>query len=117
MSNSPKKVEDHVQTILEALRETNFFIDFEIEEDYALKHFTELITEKYIENPSMDYDFFWTEEEFQVILNKIITGSIMYEMKESGILESYEDENTEEVFFLTEKGKKLSEELKRKEQK
>jgi len=59
-----------------------------------------------------DDEFLWTEDEFEVILQKIIVGSILYELKENGVLNSYEDENTEETFFLTEKGKLLKDELK-----
>lgn len=111
--NAPKIVMDCVETIVSALRESLFFEDYEITEDYSIKLFTELITEEYIKNPSLDdTEFFWTEEEFEVILEKVITGSILYELKNDGILNSYEDDNTEETFFLTEKGKELSKTLK-----
>ena len=33
--------------------------------------------------------------------------SILFELKERGIVDSYEDENTEEMFFLTDEGKKF----------
>jgi len=36
----------------------------------------------------------------------------MYELKEEGILNSYEDENTTETFFLTKKGKGVVKGLK-----
>jgi len=36
----------------------------------------------------------------------------MYELKEQGVMDSYEDENTEEQFFLTEKGKELTKNIK-----
>jgi hypothetical protein len=115
MTHTPKIVLEHLEKILRGLNESFFFEDYEITDDYAKKLFTELLIEKYIIDPSMEQDqFFWSEEEFERILEKIIAGSIMYEMVNDGILNSYEDENTEEVFFLTEKGKKLTEELKNK---
>lgn len=111
--NAPKIVVDCVETIIESLRESLFFKDYNIGEEYADKLFTELITKEYIKNPSLDdTDFFWEEEEFQTILQKIITGSIFYELKNNGILNSYEDDNTEETFFLTEKGKELTKKSK-----
>ena len=111
--NSPRIVSDYVDNIIGGLEESNFFSDHNIKNTYAIKKFTELITERYVIDPSLDDDeFLWTEDEFEVILQKIIVGSILYDLKENGILNSYEDENTEETFFLTEKGKLLKDELK-----
>lgn len=111
--DAPKIVIECVETIVSSLRESFFFEDYNISEVYAVKLFTELIIEEYVKNPSLDdTDFFWTEEDFENILQKIITGSILYKLKNDGILNSYEDDNTEETFFLTEKGKELTEKLK-----
>ncbi len=110
--DSPKVVLHHVENILEGLRESFFFDDYHISEEYATKKFIKLVTEKYVDNPSLELDFFWSEEEFGTILKTIVTGSIMYELKEQGVMDSYEDENTEEQFFLTEKGKELTKNIK-----
>ena len=109
--DAPKKVLEHTDIIIDALRESFFFEDYNIGEEYARKTFIGLITEIYTSNPSLDQPFFWKEDEFEVILQKIITGSIMYQLKEAGIMDSYEDENTEETFFLTSKGKQLKNNL------
>jgi len=37
----------------------------------------------------------------------MVAGSVLNELKNSGLVDSYEDDNTEEMFFLTKKGKKL----------
>ena len=110
----PSIVQHHLETILMGLRESDFFTEYEISEKYANKLLTDQLMDIYVRNPSMeDNDFFWTEEEFEVLLQKIVTGSIMYELVDDGVLKSYEDEDTEETFFLTEKGKMLSKELKK----
>jgi len=115
MGNTPKIVLEHLEKIMRGLDESFFFEDYNITDTYAKKLLTDLLIEKYVEDPSMDEnEFFWTEDEFEQIIQKIVTGSIMYELVDDGILNSYEDENTEETFFLTEKGKKLSQELKNK---
>ena len=44
-------------------------------------------------------------------LREIIAGSLLYELQEQGILDSIEDENNEERFFLTEKGKEIAKNL------
>ena len=110
--DAPKVVLHHVENILEGLRESFFFDDYHIGEEYATKKLIKLVTEKYVENPTLELDFFWSEKEFSTILKTIVTGSIMYELNEQGVMDSYEDENTEEQFFLTEKGKELTKNIK-----
>jgi predicted transcriptional regulator len=93
---------------IESLESDGFFNEYEIKStEFARDMFCDHLTDKFIlgefEN---DNDDFFTDEEFEKILKMIVAGSILYEMKENGWVESYEDEDTEEVFFLTEKGKK-----------
>jgi hypothetical protein len=112
--NIPPIVTHHLENVLLGLRESHFFDDYEITEKYAHKLLTDELMDIYVSNPSMENnEFFWSEEEFEVLLQKIVTGSIMYELVDDGVLNSYEDEDTEETFFLTEKGKMLSDELKK----
>tara|TARA_R110001592_G_scaffold64818_1_gene199116 strand:- start:11522 stop:11875 length:354 start_codon:yes stop_codon:yes gene_type:complete len=110
--DAPKVVLHHVENILEGLRESFFFEDYDIGEEYATKSLIKIVTEKYVENPTLELDFFWSEEEFGTILKTIVTGSIMYQLKEQGIMGSYEDDDTEEQFYLTEKGKEITKNLK-----
>jgi hypothetical protein len=57
-------------------------------------------------------DEFLTEEELDQYLREIVAGSLLYELKEKGLMNSYEDEDTEETFFLTDEGKVILEKLK-----
>ena len=89
-----------------------FFEDYELEStDFAVEYFSEKLTEKFIDGVDFDDEEsmieLFTEEEFEVCLKEIVAGTILYELKENGLVESYEDNQTEEVFFLTEEGKKL----------
>jgi hypothetical protein len=112
LTKYPRIVNERVAVIIETLREDGFFIEFNITEDYAVSHFSELVVDKYLTDPSLsDFDM-WGDEEFMEILTKVIIGSVLNELKDEGVLSSYEDENTEETFFLTEKGKLLTEGLK-----
>ena len=52
-------------------------------------------------------DDLFEEEEFNVILREIVAGTILTELKNKGLVNSYEDDNTEELFFLTQKGKNM----------
>lgn len=95
--------------ILCILEESNFFKDYEIENfDFAIKYLNDKLTEKFILGEiDEESDNLFEEEEFNVILREIIAGTILTELKQKGLVNSYEDDNTEELFFLTKKGKKM----------
>jgi hypothetical protein len=91
--------------IIEILSDINFFKDHEIEKtDFAEQYFNDKLTEKFI-NGEINDDGVFGEEEMENFLKEIIAGSILHQLKEKGYINSYEDENTDEVFFLTEEGK------------
>jgi predicted transcriptional regulator len=46
-------------------------------------------------------------------LREIVAGSILMELQEKGIVDSIEDENNEERFFLTDLGKNLANDIKK----
>jgi hypothetical protein len=96
--------------IIESL--TDLFTDYEIMSlEFARKYLCDKLTDKFIEG-GLDNDdegsiFIFNDEEFEVILREIVAGSVLYELKEKGLVDSYEDDTTEEMFFLTKKGKKV----------
>lgn len=93
--------------IIEGLTLSNFFKDYGIEnKTYAKQHLLDVLTEKYLDSLlGKDTDELFTEEEFTELLHNIIAGSLVYELKENGLMDSYKDLNDEEIFFLTEEGK------------
>lgn len=99
--------------IVESLVESGFFKDYELPNtDFAREYLCEKLTEKFIENGSDIGDSIFEENEFEMILRVIITGTVLGELKRKGYINSYEDENTEETFFLTEDGKEMLQNLK-----
>ena len=91
--------------IIDLLINIDFFKDNEIENtDFAKKYLNDKLTEKFINGEINNVDIF-SEDEMGIILQEIITGSILYQLKDKGYINSYEDENVSEVFFLTEEGK------------
>jgi hypothetical protein len=101
--------------IIESL--TDFFNDYQIESlDYAKEYMCDKLTEKFIAGDLNDDEegnvFLFTESEFEQILKELIAGSVLYELKEKGLVDSYQDDTTDEMFFLTKKGKKLLKEDK-----
>ena len=95
------------EELIEGLKEAHFFEDYEIEDlTFAKKHIMDILTEKFI-NGELDEEFddIFDEDEFDQLLKELVTGSILYELKEKGYVNSYSDEDTEEMFFLTKEGK------------
>lgn len=93
--------------IIELLVESNFFTDYELSNtDFAKKLILEDLTKKFIKGDlDMESDELYNEDEFTLILNRIIAGTILGELKTKGLVNSYEDDDTPEVFFLTDEGK------------
>ncbi len=100
---------ERTKEIIETLVETNFFFDYEIEvTDFARNHISDMLTEKFINGDTdLIEDEIFSEDEFETLLREIVAGTILNELKTKGLVNSYEDDNTEEMFFLTEKGKKV----------
>lgn len=103
--------------IIEILRETNFFEDYQIKtEEFAFDYFCKELTKKFISGELSgdgEFDELFTEEEMDTHLRHIIVGSILHEMQKEGIIDSIEDENNEDRFFLTEKGKQIASKIKK----
>lgn len=98
--------------IISDLVETEFFKDYEIEStEFAKKYLLDKLTDKFIlgelENEDDEFLGVFNDDEFEVVLREIVAGSVLYELKDRGLVESYEDDTTEEMFFLTKKGKRV----------
>lgn len=98
---------EETDNLINGLIEADFFTDYELTDlSYARQYILDLLTKKFIEGELNDptKDLF-TDEEFDKVLREIVAGTILYELKDRGLVDSYEDENTEETFFLTKEGK------------
>jgi hypothetical protein len=103
---------EEANRFVESLEQSGFFIDFEIEDkNFALNYFCEKLTEKFIQGTLDENIYIFTDEEMDTFLNEIMVGSILFELQKDGIVDFIEDENNEERFFLTEKGKKIAKKI------
>ena len=98
--------------IITDLTESEFFADYEIQSTvFAEKYLLDKLTEKFIlgelENEDDEFLGVFNDDEFEVVLREIVAGSVLYELKERGLVDSYEDDTTEEMFFLTKQGKRV----------
>jgi hypothetical protein len=103
---------EETENMIQGLIESEFFSDYEINDyTFARQHISDILTQKFIdgilENEEDEEVELFTEDEFTKLLQEIVAGSLLYELKEKGLINSYEDDSTEETFFLTENGKKL----------
>lgn len=100
---------EETNNFIEGLSESGFFEDYQIVDlTFTNQHLLDLMTEKFItgELDGEDNELF-TEDEFTKLLQELVAGSILYELKLKGYINSYEDDKTGETFFMTEDGKKL----------
>jgi hypothetical protein len=103
---------EEANRFVESLEQSGFFIDFEIEDkNFALNYFCEKLTEKFIQGALDENIYIFTDEEMDIFLNEIMVGSVLFELQKDGIVDFIEDENNEERFFLTEKGKNIAKKI------
>lgn len=107
MSYLPK-IQEITEGIIKTLVDDNYFTDFEISsQDYARKRFSDELTKKFLENGLDNEDEGYIgEEEFEAILKEIVAEDLLRSLQKKGLINSYEDDETEEVFFLSDLGKK-----------
>lgn len=99
---------EHMENMVEGLQEAEFFKEYEITDlTFVKSHLLDVLTQKFINGQLDENTEIFTEEEFETLLREMVAGSVLNELKNSGLVDSYEDDNTEEMFFLTKKGKKL----------
>jgi hypothetical protein len=102
-------VVEETEHIIQGLIESEFFSDYEIDDyTFARQYILDLLTQKFIDGLLEDEEVeLFTEDEFTKILQEIVAGTLLYDLKQKGLINSYEDDSTEETFFLTEEGRKL----------
>ena len=91
-----------------------FYQEYEIEEiEYAREYFRDKLTEKFIQGKLDDEAGIFGEDEFEQCLKESIATCVLKSLQEKGYIQSYSDENTEEVFFLTKEGKEHVKQMKK----
>lgn len=110
------KITDLTDEIIKTLHEEEFFLDFDIQDvSYATKRFSEEITKKFILHGLDDETSLFTENEFDKLLKEIAAESLLRSLQNKGFINSYADDNVEEVFFLTKEGKEELNKMKDEE--
>jgi predicted transcriptional regulator len=101
-------------------KQVNFFQEENITStDYAKMAICELLTEKFLRGEiSSDEEegLRFTEDEFKTLLSQIVTNNALSGLVEKGLINFLENEDGEEMFFLTSKGKEYAETLQKKDE-
>jgi len=99
--------------MIESLLKDGFFTEQEIEDHTpSFPIVYDFLTEKFINGQLNDGVAEVSEEEFTRLLGSINAECVLVSLKKKGLVDSYKDEHTEEVFFLTKEGKELGEQLR-----
>jgi hypothetical protein len=112
MNHYPNIVSEKANDFIEILKDIDFFEENEIEIDSSIVNLIcEKLIKKFIDGLISEsdevFDYF-SEDEINSLLTEIITLSALNSLKDKGIIDSIENEHNEEMFFLTEEGKKLA---------
>lgn len=107
-------VKEKAEYIINILSENNFFSDnFISDTSYATYRLSLTLTDKFIngellnENDNVVFD----EDELETILTEIIVQNALDNLKNKGVIDSVINEDDEEIFFLTQQGKNIAEEM------
>lgn len=99
-------------------KQVNFFQEENITStDYAKMAICELLTEKFLRGEiSSDEEVGtrFTEDEFKTLLSQIVVNNALSGLVEKGLINFLENEDGEEMFFLTSNGKEYAETLQKK---
>jgi len=110
-SNYPEAVTAFSEKLVGGLHDTGFFSDYEINDadviDKAATHIQQAAFESWL----ADGEISISEETMEIILHKIIAEDTLNKMQNKGLISSIEDESGTEVFFLTEKGKEIANDI------
>src|ERR1035441_8717058 len=108
-------IKETASDIITDLDDSGFFIEYEISNmELVNETICNKLTEKFIQGDLDSDGPIFSEDEFTNMLKELIAGEVLHSLKNKGYINSYEDDDTEELFFLTEDGKRMiNEELKK----
>jgi len=99
--------------MMELLDELDFFKENEISDrQFVFEYFCDVFTKKFINGELSDDDVTFHENEIEKYLIDIIIKNTIQSLINDGIVSSIEDENNEELFFLTNLGKNILKKIK-----
>lgn len=103
-NNWPEPVVELTNLVMAAFKEEGLFeAEPELEEEWFFEALAEIAFPKFVNGT----DMFWSEDEIDNAINRGMAYSITIKLKQEGLMDWIEDENGEQIVFLTKKGKEL----------
>ena len=105
-NNWPEPVAELTSLAVMAFKAEGLFeAEPELLEDWFYEALAEIAFPKFVAGT----DMWWSEDEIDNAINRGLAYSITLKFKEEGLMVWIEDENGDQMIFLTEKGKKVGE--------
>lgn len=101
MKHYPEQVQLVVQKALDTEGLQNFVRDEEVDEGILTDLLCESLFPKYMAGDEL----VWTEDEVEHIMKMAMVNTVIESLKSNGYLDSIEDENGEEIMWITQKAK------------
>jgi len=92
-------------------------LEGEFDHEFGEEEFIFQASEKLLEKFLKGEDLELVEEEINDIISKTTVDTVISSIKRKGLLNTIDDENGEEILFLTDLGKKVREMLKEEHEK
>lgn len=99
----PQAVEQALDTIIESLEDTGFFEQEQVEHRFVREEFGKVLFEQWLG----EGEFAITMEQAENLLNRAMVSQSIENLAKRGLIGMIENENGEEVVYLTEKGKNV----------
>lgn len=116
MNKYPQVVQDYLKTWVPIMLNMAIEEGENVTEKHIEESVVSVIGEKALQNflktgdPTVHIE---DEEEGVKLINNIFTNSIINKLRDDGFLDTIENENGEEIIFLTQKGKEETKHLKK----
>lgn len=109
-TNWPEPVVKLTNLAIKTFKEEGLFeAEPELEEEWFFEALAEIAFPKFVDGT----DMIWSDEEIDNAITRGLAYSITIKLKEEGLMDWIENENGEQIVFLTEKGKKEGEKYKK----
>tara|TARA_Y100001938_G_C8076632_1_gene426507 strand:- start:881 stop:1228 length:348 start_codon:yes stop_codon:yes gene_type:complete len=107
-TNYPHTVQEWLETLYSNLKKEGFFKDQELglySEERVYYHFQDILGVVALQSWLKDGEVKLTEKELTTLLFQVVVKTHIEELKNEGTVDYIEDENGDEVMWLTQKGK------------
>ena len=107
-TNYPRTVQEWLETLYSNLKKEGFFEDQELglySEEKVYNHFQEILGDAALQSWLKEGEVKFEQKQLTMLLFQVVVKTHIEELKNEGTVDYIEDENGDEVMWLTQKGK------------